>query len=125
MSVRPITIFTLAALATGCAGGAQVQASAAPQPAVRPPAAFPTTPPALGPAPSVALPTPVSRSLGNGLRVIYVRHGELPIAHATLVTRGGMGDDPANLPGLASFTADMLDEGAGGRNALELAAALD
>jgi predicted Zn-dependent peptidase len=125
MSIRPIAIFALAALAAGCAGGARVEAPAAPQAAARPPADFPTTPPALGPAPAVTLPAPVSRSLPNGLTVIYVRHGELPIVHATLVTRGGMGDDPANLPGLASFTAEMLDEGAGGRNALELAAALD
>ena len=65
------------------------------------------------------------RTLANGLEVVYVRHGTLPMVHATLLTRGGTSADPANLPGVASFTADLLDEGAAGMNALELASALD
>jgi predicted Zn-dependent peptidase len=79
----------------------------------------------LGPAPTLTLPAPVRRTLANGLEVVYVRHGTLPLVHATLLTRGGTGADPANLPGLASFTADLLDEGAAGKSALELASALD
>jgi predicted Zn-dependent peptidase len=67
----------------------------------------------------------VRRTLANGLEVVYVRHGTLPMVHATLLTRGGTSTDPANLPGVASFTADLLDEGAAGMNALELASALD
>jgi predicted Zn-dependent peptidase len=65
------------------------------------------------------------RRLSNGLEVLYVRHGRLPLVHATLVTRGGSSADPAATPGLAGFVAEMLDEGAGGRNALELSAALE
>src|SRR5690606_19295798 len=87
--------------------------------------AFPGTPPEVGPAPTLQLPSPVRRSLANGLQVVYVRHGTLPVVHATLVTRGGIADDPGELPGLASFVAEMIDEGAGGRSALELAAALE
>src|SRR5690606_35823442 len=86
---------------------------------------YPTTPPELGPAPSFSLPDPVERTLPNGLRVFYLQRGELPIVQAVLVTRGGLMDDPASMPGLASFTAEMLDEGAGGRNALELAEAIE
>lgn len=116
------------ALAMGLAGSA---AACAP-PAVEAPApaadaagpAFPTTPPRPGPAPSLTLPEPERRSLPNGLEVVYVRHGTLPIVHATLVTRGGMADDPGGLPGLARFTSAMLDEGAGGRGALELSDAV-
>lgn len=96
-----------------------------PAPAPAPAAAFPTTPPALGPAPSLTLPAPVRRTLPNGLEVLYIRHGSVPMVQATLVTRGGITDDPARLPGLASFTAEMLDEGAGGRGALELAGELE
>ena len=88
-------------------------------------AAFPTTPPTPGPAPTITLPAPERRSLASGLEVLYVRHGGLPLVHATLLLPAGSISDPAELPGLASFTAAMLDEGAGGRDALELAAALE
>jgi zinc protease len=68
----------------------------------------------------------VVRKLANGLTVMYVRRTEVPAVNATLVVRGaGNTDDPADLPGLASFTASMLDEGAAGRNALQLADALE
>jgi len=87
---------------------------------------FPTTPPALGPAPSVTPPAPVVRSLANGLKVMYVRMPELPVVSASLVIRGaGTTDDPAELPGLSSFTASMLDEGAAGRTSLQIADQLE
>jgi predicted Zn-dependent peptidase len=41
------------------------------------------------------------------------------------VTRGGQADAPAATPELASFVAEILDEGAGGKGALELASALE
>jgi zinc protease len=87
---------------------------------------FPTTPPRPAGAPRVDLPEPVRMRLPNGLTVMYVRQAELPVVSAVLVTRGaGSSDEPAETPGLASFTANMLDEGAGGRDALQLADALD
>ncbi|HKP75382.1 MAG TPA: pitrilysin family protein [Longimicrobiaceae bacterium] len=87
---------------------------------------FPTTPPTLGPAPAVTPPVPVQRTLANGMKVLYVRQPELPVVSAALVIRGaGTTEDPATLPGLASFTASMLDEGAAGKGALQIADALD
>ncbi|HEY0019459.1 MAG TPA: pitrilysin family protein [Longimicrobium sp.] len=87
---------------------------------------FPTTPPRATGAPRVDLPEPVRMRLPNGLTVMYVQQRELPVVSAVLVTRGaGSADEPAQVPGLASFTASMLDEGAGGRDALALASALD
>jgi zinc protease len=87
---------------------------------------FPTTPPRPAGAPRVDLPEPQRMRLPNGLTVMYVRQAELPVVSAVLVTRGaGSADEPAETPGLASFTANMLDEGAGGRDALALADALD
>ena len=124
----PRTSWLLAAgaLVAGCAPAAPPEAAPdapAPTPAA---SSFPTTPPPLGPAPSVTPPAPVTRRLPNGLTVMYVRQPELPVVSAALVIRGaGNTDDPAALPGLASFTASMLDEGAAGRSALELADALD
>lgn len=87
--------------------------------------AYPTTPPQPGPAPVFSMETPVERTLSNGLRVIYVPRHQLPLIDAVLVTRGGVMDDPAQQTGLASFTAAMLDEGADGLSALELAEAVE
>ena len=87
---------------------------------------FPTTPPTLPAAPAVNPPVPVQRQLANGMKVLFVRQPELPVVSATLVIRGaGTTADPATLPGLASFTAGMLDEGAAGKSALQIADELD
>jgi predicted Zn-dependent peptidase len=103
------------------AGAALVCASqAAAQPG------FPTTPPRPQGAPRIDLPEPRRMQLPNGLTVMYVRQPELPVVSAVLVTRGaGSADEPAEIPGLASFTANMMDEGAAGMDALQLADALD
>ena len=42
-----------------------------------------------------------------------------------LVVRAGATADPAGREGLAAMTADMLDEGAGGKDALALSDAVD
>ena len=106
---------TLLALGAALAGGAPAAL-----------AQFPTTPPSLGPAPAVNPPEPVTRTLANGMKVTFVRMPELPVVSAVLVIRGaGTTEDPAALPGLASFTAGMLDEGAAGKTALQIADQLD
>lgn len=111
-----------ALLLAGCAAAPPAGAPAAPASAA---SGFPATAPTPGPAPSLTVPAPEQRRLPNGLEVLYVRQPELPVVHATLVTRGGSADAPAAAPELASFAAEMLDEGAGGRSSLELAAALE
>ena len=118
-------VLALAALSAGCAASAPAPSPAPAASAPRADAQFPTTPPAIGPAPALQLPSPETRTLANGLKVMYVRMPELPVVSAALVTPAGSTHDPANLPGLASFTASMLDEGAGGRDPLQLAEALD
>ncbi len=45
----------------------------------------------------------------------------LPIVSASLVVKTGSGANPADKPGLANFTAAMLDEGTATRNALQIA----
>jgi predicted Zn-dependent peptidase len=65
---------------------------------------------------------PIARAeLGNGLGVWAIAHRGVPVASATLVLSRGTGDDPAARPGLASLTGDLLDEGAGPRDAIALA----
>ncbi|HSP89418.1 MAG TPA: insulinase family protein, partial [Vicinamibacterales bacterium] len=48
----------------------------------------------------------------------------LPMVSLALLLPAGSAGDPANAPGLASMTADMLDEGSGDRSAIELQEAL-
>src|SRR3954470_18132691 len=82
-------------------------------------------PPKPGPAPSVTVPQIQKRTLSNGLPVWIVELHKVPVVHVELVVRAGSGADPRGKYGLANLTAEMLDEGAGARNALEIADAVD
>jgi zinc protease len=82
-------------------------------------------PPALGPLPALKLPPVENRTLSNGLQVWIMGVHKVPTVHLSLTVRAGIAADPADRFGLASLTADMLDEGAGTRNALEIADAVD
>jgi zinc protease len=64
------------------------------------------------------------RTLTNGLRVWTVEHRQVPLVSVLLVTAAGAASDPADRPGLAAITADMLDEGCGDRSALDVHEAL-
>jgi len=82
-------------------------------------------PPAIGPAPSLKLPDVTRQKLSNGVEVWIVEHHEVPLAQVNLIVRSGSAADPAGKYGVGSLTAAMLDEGAGTRNSLELADALE
>jgi predicted Zn-dependent peptidase len=84
-----------------------------------------TKPPALGAPPRLNLPDIHKRTLSNGLAVWLVESHEVPLVQISLLVKAGAGDDPTGKFGVASLTAAMLDEGAGSRNALELADAID
>jgi zinc protease len=84
-----------------------------------------STAPKPGPAPDFTPPTVQKRQLSNGLPVWIVEAHKVPVAHVSLVVRSGSGADPAAKFGLASLTAQMLDEGAGSRDALQVADAVD
>jgi len=80
-----------------------------------------TTPPTLAPPPGLKMPAVQETRLANGLRLVVVSMHEVPLVQVILsVTGGGRDDGP--LPGLATFTAGMLDKGAGTRDANTLAA---
>lgn len=81
--------------------------------------------PAPGPAAALKLPPIQKRALANGLPVWIVEMPKVPVAQINLIVRAGAAADPAGKYGLASFTAAMLDEGAGTKNALELADAIE
>jgi zinc protease len=77
-----------------------------------------------GPEPRLVLPKVERHRLSNGLEVHLVRHSELPVVNMNLIIRSGASSDPENLPGAASLTSDLLDEGTKTRNALEISNAL-
>jgi zinc protease len=89
-------------------------------------------PPAAPPRP-FTFPTPVSRTLANGLRVFVVsgrsRGADVPVDPAVsvvLLIRGaGSGRDPREKPGLAAFTGDLLRQGTEKHTSQEIAAAID
>jgi zinc protease len=61
-----------------------------------------------------------STTLANGLEVCLVRKTGLPLVAATLAIRSGWSSDPADRPGTAALTAELLDEGTSRHDALGL-----
>jgi zinc protease len=119
--MRPRTsVAWVAALALALAGCA----TTAPRPApVAPPEAAPATlsVPPLGPTADLHLPVQQKFTLPNGLAVRLVESHRLPIVAVHLVLlEGGAARDPADLPGVASFTAAMVTEGTKTRSAIQL-----
>ncbi len=85
------------------------------------PQAASTTPPVLQAPKALTLPKIEERTLPNGLRLVIVEQRELPVVDASLVIRTGAEADPTDKSGVATLVANMLDEGAGSRDALALA----
>jgi zinc protease len=67
------------------------------------------------------LPVPISFKLANGFTVFVNERPGLPIVSALLIFKTGSDSNPVDKPGLANFTAAMLDEGTMTRNALQIA----
>ncbi len=84
-------------------------------------AAWRETPPKPGPAHTINLPAPEVFKLSNGLTVFYHYRAGLPVAAAHLVLNTGSSANPIDKPGLASFTANMLQQGTATRNATQIA----
>jgi zinc protease len=82
-------------------------------------------PPAAGPQQQGALPTFSERRLPNGMRVIVARSSDLPIVSAYVAFGGGAAADPADHPGLAEAMAGLVDNGAAGMTAPQIAAAAE
>ena len=80
-----------------------------------------TQPPTLPPPPALKLPTIQTAKLDNGLELNVVEMHKVPVVDMQLMIDAGAARDPADAPGLATFTAAMLQQGAGARGALEVA----
>lgn len=75
-----------------------------------------TKPPELGAPKKFNIPAVERGTLANGVALQVVEHHALPLVHVTLIVDGGSRLE-AGQPGLAGFTARMLTEGAGTRDA--------
>ncbi|MBI4606595.1 MAG: insulinase family protein [Planctomycetes bacterium] len=67
------------------------------------------------------VPVPEAFGLSNGVPVWLVSSKAVPLVAVSVVVRAGSSADPRGREGLAALTANMLDEGAGGRGPLEIA----
>lgn len=113
-------------LATVVLGGCPEKRPDAP-----PPGAVPSAPPSLGPPDRSAPPAPGPTvqwappavdtwKLPNGLTVWFLPQTQVPLASVTLIVPRGGATDPAGKAGTTALMADMLDEGAGGLDAIAL-----
>jgi predicted Zn-dependent peptidase len=73
----------------------------------------------------VKLPHPVEVPMPNGLTLLVLEQHRLPTISCALWVKAGALSDPKEMPGLASFTADLLREGTAKRNSAQIAAELD
>ena len=84
-----------------------------------------SAPPELGEPPSLSLAPIEQLELSNGLRVMLMERHKVPLVQVNVLVMTGSTNDPDGKVGLATMLGDMLDEGAGSLNALELADAVD
>lgn len=82
-------------------------------------------PPAPAASQPFVAPAFAERRLANGLRVVVARSTNLPIVSANLVFGGGSSADPAGRPGVASMMTRLVDNGAAGMTAPQLAARIE
>ena len=84
-----------------------------------------TKPPELGAPPTMKLPAIQHLKLSNGIPVVLMEKHQVPLVQVELIVKAGSINDPKDKVGLANMTAAMMEEGAGTRNSLELADAID
>jgi len=84
-----------------------------------------TKPPKLGPTPSLKVNPLQKFTLSNGLSVVVYEKHEVPIIQMNLVVKSGSVNETHDKLGLAGMTANMMDEGAAGKSALQLSDEID
>jgi zinc protease len=82
--------------------------------------AFSQERPAVGPERPFQLAPRIEKTLPNGLRVIVTRQTAIPKVSITLTVLSGYSSDPADLTGLASMTADLIQEGTRTRSSRQI-----
>ncbi|HEX5706862.1 MAG TPA: pitrilysin family protein, partial [Pyrinomonadaceae bacterium] len=114
---RAALALTFAAAGVGAAHAQATSTQPAPSSSPQPQ----ETPPAPAAPRQVNLPSPVEKTLANGLRVIVVEDPGTPLVSATLLVKNGGEVDPAELSGVADMTASLLTKGTKKRTAPQIA----
>ncbi len=127
MRIRPIAALAAPFLLLAACATATPRPASGPEATPTPAVAAPPAPasagvvPPLGSPVELRLPAQQKFRLGNGLAVRLVEYHRLPIVAVHLVLpEAGAAHDPADLPGVASFTAAMATEGTRSRSAIQL-----
>ncbi len=75
--------------------------------------------------PNIRLPDYQAVTLDNGATLLLMPRHDVPLVAASVAVRGGALADPAGKEGTADLLGDMLSKGAGNRDALAFAQAVD
>jgi zinc protease len=135
MNVRAGYAIAIAlAVPLACGGAApspQASAPTAPVASASQAAPLPVPPDPLGPRPDAAMappylpPAPVVVPATNGITVWLLERHAVPMVSCDMTVPSGASSDSKDKAGLAYVTANMLDEGAGARGAIDFARAID
>lgn len=71
--------------------------------------------------PSFTPPTIQRTKLSNKLNLLVIENHDLPLVHTNLLLKSGWAADPTDVPGAASLTAELLNDGTESRTALQIA----
>ncbi|QSQ20523.1 insulinase family protein [Pyxidicoccus parkwayensis] len=99
--------------------------SSVPSAAQTPAAAPKPATPAPAPVQGVTLPKPTTVTLKNGAKLLLVERRDLPLVSFSAYMRGGALAAPSGKEGLAALTGELLQKGAGSRDARQFAEAVD
>jgi len=83
------------------------------------------SPPFPEPLKKLNLPHLESATLSNGLRLTVARRENLPLVSMQLIILAGESSSPENLPGLATFTANLLSKGAANLSSSDIEEAIE
>ena len=118
----------LGLLAAGCEQTVPPPVMPAPPPRVEPTAQAVDpvgTKPVLEAPRAFVPPSAVAFTTANGIKVWLLERHTLPMVSVSVSIPYGSASDPRGKEGVAHITADMLDEGAGARNAVQLSTAVN
>jgi len=80
--------------------------------------------PDFGEAPLFKMPEVWQAKAANGMKIYGIENNELPLVSFYITIKGGHALDPINKSGLASLTADLMNEGTATKTAAELEEAI-
>jgi len=84
-----------------------------------------TVPPSIAAAPDYVPPVPTEHTLSNGIKVWLIQKSGLPIVSLRMVIPGGSATDPSTAWGTASLADEVLNNGAGTRDATGFSAEVE